>query len=103
MDTWRLLVFVNQIEQQCRLGILAFDDLNKALQAWGNLEREKELLRPPTRKAEVSGWIRKSGGIRQEQVNQEYRLWYSIQNLLTAAANVSRFFWPGRPRGGGQP
>jgi hypothetical protein len=66
-----LRLFQYQVRDQCRFVLIAAQDLNDALKA-GN-------------SPEPLSW--------RERQEVHDRIWYSLQNLLTAAANIAKALW----------
>lgn len=72
MDPMLLRIFQRQVEDQCDFVLLAHDDLLAA----------------------VSDTMQARGvGTREARIAATRHVWFSIQSLLTAAANLSKAFW----------
>ena len=66
--------FLKELEIQCGFAKFALEDLNSCLSSLENVR----------------------GGFTNNGNNDVERLWYSIQNFLNAAANISRILWPSK-------
>jgi len=76
-------VFRHQIYRECRFALMAVEGINSALQVVREAEADKN---------ENGPWNlpRREEGV--------WQLWYSIEAFLRATGNISKVFWPPRPR-----
>jgi hypothetical protein len=81
MQKLTLRVYLREIALQCRFALTAFEALEHEVQMPTNLEEARGM------------------GLRlwRGQLDWNERVFYYLQALLTAAANVSRFLWPMKP------
>jgi hypothetical protein len=75
MDEQLKQIFVREILHQTKLALLACLDLNALLE-----ERKSEQIRRDAALAQFNS----------------LRIWYSIQGILIATANISKIFWPNK-------
>jgi len=72
-------VFVRELDRQCKLAKLAAQGIDLALQS------KSDILTGPAAAMQD----------RQSELPQlDTRLWFEIQNLLVALANISKILWP---------
>jgi hypothetical protein len=64
------IVFIGEIQRQCKFALIAYDTMHKSLQLMV-IDKEKELD----------------------------SFWYSVQSFLIAVANISKILWPSAPYG----
>jgi len=72
MDKMVLRIFQSEVEVQCNFAMMAFKDIEKALEA---MERA----------------VKRERNFMKEDMDH---LWYSVQAFLVAAGNVSKLLWP---------
>jgi hypothetical protein len=76
VDEFKMQIFQTEIVRQCNFALLAENDLRQSFQ---NMTT-----------------FRAGAGVNiSAEMN---RFWYSAQALLVAVANISKLFWPARPR-----
>jgi hypothetical protein len=68
MDVYHLRIFQREVARQCDFALMAYNDLEQALNQ-----------------------LKRVGMLEADLMN---RIWYYIQNLLIAAANISKLLWP---------
>jgi hypothetical protein len=106
MDSWLQEIFYREVERQCTFALMAYEDMKQARairQVSSELPPQLQ-TRPRADRMSRAQWEERGQAVRQHMQTQSkrheaqtaagYRVWFSVQAFLVAAANVSKLLWP---------
>jgi hypothetical protein len=100
----QIQIFQTELLFQCKVLLAANDDLERVIREWFRIMREPPPPRgDPNSPNELRDWGRAAQKQQRENgiliANTVEQIWGALQQLLGAAANISRLLWSGDPQG----